>query len=269
MAIKTNHWIWLIPALALILTAGCQPAAPAGNPPTAAQPSAPAGASTATSGQPATSAPSQAPASPTTAAPSPTTLTTRSPTQDQRIIADGAENFLPRVQDLPAEGRFYLPSRTLIGPVHNPDILKDWGLEPGNLYVNQTRRIDGWKATYLRGSEGVNSPQKVTFYLDQHKDAVGALKAIDQFRPGLPANPGRGWTSLPTTIKLGDLATASVRKQTVDDRLQVTYRIDFASRNFAAAVEVSGAETDASLEWTLKAAEMLANRLKTARLVDP
>ncbi len=184
-------------------------------------------------------------------------------------MADGPEAFLPRVQDLPSEGRFYLPSRTLIGPVYNPDILKEWGQEAGTLYINETRRVDGWKATYVRGSEGVNSPAKVTFYIDRFADAAGAQKAVDQFRPGLAANPARFWTLLTNPLKLGDLAAVEVRRQLVDDQPLVTYRIDFAFRNFAAAVEAAGPDTDVSLAWTLKAAQMLEARLKNGRLTLP
>jgi hypothetical protein len=187
-----------------------------------------------------------------------------------RVIQLTPERFLLQLRDLPREGKMYLPPNSL-GPWRNQAYLTQWGEDKGQVYLDRTGRVDGYRVTYYRGSEGVWAPEWIACTVSRYASVAGAQLAVQEYNPVVATWQSAGWVVVENPPLVGESTAASGRKQdpeSSETRL-VIFRLEFSYRNYAVALEAPGRVDEFLRGYVESAASVVLARLQAAPLVEP
>jgi hypothetical protein len=198
-----------------------------------------------------------------TSIPTPTPTPIPSSTPDVRIINTDIQKFLLQQTDLPPEGRYYLPAPNWSSPHHNFEIIQDVGQEIGNQYINETGRVDGWYANYVKGHRNNSLPVEIHSGVVMFSSIEGAKVYMEKYVQGF--NLAAGYVNVETDLGIGD-STAVFEKK---DNETENYVIEFSCRNFIERVLGIGIKSDADKKLIVDIAYLLLNRLQNAPVSDP
>jgi hypothetical protein len=217
-----------------------------------------------TSTSTATSLPTDTPTPTPTSTPTPTA----SPTPDLRIIADTSDNFMLQADDLPPDGKYFLPNSQWISPHHNSEIVSAWGREDGLAYLEETGRIDGWWVYYARGTRTVRAPEEIFHNIIQYESHDGARVAVVDYN--YVAQGDSEWDLINSDIDLGDVSVALISKEMQSNgKFWVWITIDTSFRNYVSRISGSGWEDDVSLDYVIQIAQIALTKLENAELSEP
>ena len=199
----------------------------------------------------------------------PTETPTPSPTPDIRIINGEPKDFQLKREDLPLEGKYYLPNSSWTSPHLNSEVVSGWKVEEGKAYLADTGRVTGWWTAYARGTKAVKMPEEVYCNVIQYKSAEGAQKIITQYTRR-SRHPTEGWKAANIEIELGDVNDIEYKeKVTSGGDKQILYYVDFSYRNFAVECYGWGWEYDVEHQFMENTARVMLNKLKAADLTLP
>jgi len=199
----------------------------------------------------------------------PTPTFTPSPTPDVRVIELEPYNFLLEADDLPPEGKYFMPGGWK-SPHLNSEIISGWGTEDGKEYLANTGRVTGYWIRFVRGTRTVQMPDIVYCGIIQYKTAEGAQLIITNYSRALTSRGGYDWKRKEVEIQLGDINEVVYRKKTLKGgEITITYFVNFAYRNYVAECYGYGLETDVSHEFVENVARAILEKFMQATLVDP
>lgn len=212
------------------------------------------------------------PTSTATNTPEPTfTLTatiTETPTStpDLRIIDIDSKDFLLDKNDMPAEGKYYVPNQLWISPDHNDEVVGRMGKD-GTSFIKETGRIDGWMIVFNRGSSRVRVPEEVLHYIAQFETCEGALIAVEKYAEYTLDNEVE---LVDDDYDLGDKTVISkYRKIQPGGEYIVIYYVETAYRNYVSEVAAYGYEDEFDLDYVIQIAQIPLAMLADAPLVEP
>ncbi len=222
-----------------------------------------------------TLAPTSTPLPPTdtpepTATDTPTPEPTITPTPDLRVIKVDPQTILLQKDDLPPEGKYFLPNAKWISPHHNSEIIASWGVEEGQDYLEKTGRVDGWFVSYKRGTSTVNMPEEIYSNPVMYETAAGARLTVTDYNLVI-RDPDAGWEYVEgANLDLGDINIVITNKELQSNgKNRVRIVIMFAYRNYAVTVRGWGWEGDVTLEFVEAAARKVLDKLMAAELSEP
>ena len=205
--------------------------------------------------------------------PLPTTTSTQtltpSPTPDIRIINGEPKDFQLSLDDLPREGKYYLPNSNWTSPHTNAEVTAGWTVEKGKEYLKDTGRITGWWIAFARGTSQVSMPEEVSCSVIQYQTAEGAQKAMLKYTRGSRI-PGLEFRNVDIKLDLGDANLVEYfYKNPEADVKVIDYFIDFTYKKFLVSCDGYGLEADVSHEFVEDISRRMLNKLKTAELIMP
>ncbi len=219
-----------------------------------------------------TSTITSAPSSTATNTPEPTfTLTatvtlTPTSTPDVRIIEIESDAFLLDKNDMPADGKYYVPNQLWISPDHNDEVVGRMGKD-GTAFINETGRIDGWMIFFNSGTSKVRAPEEVLHYISQFESCEGALLAVEKYAVYKIDNEIELFDD---DYDLGDKTVISrYREIQPGGEYIVIYYIETAYRNYVSEVAAYGFEDKFDLDYVIQIAEIALALLEEAPVVDP
>ncbi|NPV86975.1 MAG: hypothetical protein HPY45_13320 [Anaerolineae bacterium] len=199
----------------------------------------------------------------------PTVTASPTPTPDVRIIDLDPQKFLPKANELPLEGKYYLPGSDWMSLETNEEIISDRGVANGREYVISTGREVGWFVEYARGTRAVAMPEGVYFFVGRHSSAAGAQLAVEKYISPVE-KPERGWKFSDQKADVGDTSKVYyLRRITSGGDYQISYVIDFTYRNFRVIVNCYGFEKDVTHDFCLAMAKLVLKKLEEAPLSPP
>ncbi len=203
-----------------------------------------------------------APTNTSTAVPptkTPTATVTPSPTPDVRVITADPKEFLLDADDLPREGKYYLPNANWKTPHRNSEILNAWGAEKGGKYINETGRVDGWIVAYKRGSSKVPLPDEVYDNVVLYQTAKGAQYSITKYGD---TNLSPDFVEIQSPPAVGDLSRAFLLKKGNTSE----YLYYFSYRNYLHVLDIYGLESEVNPKFVEQIAKKLLAKLEDAQL---
>jgi hypothetical protein len=194
----------------------------------------------------------------------PTATQTSTPTQDLRIVKTGPKDLMLSKEDLPSEAQYYLPNEDMISQLSNTEIISSWGVEEGELYLEETGRIDGWVVTYRRGTSAVGAPEELYQNIVQYETSEGANIAFTKY----------GFITLVTDFSLidhdliiGDDTSVYMRKTLeTNNQYLVDYVVQSRYKNYYFILIGSGWENELDLDYVVRIAEIAMDKIKSAPL---
>jgi hypothetical protein len=200
----------------------------------------------------------------------PTATDTPTPTPDLRVIAIESEKFMLKVDDLPAESRFYLPNSGWISPHKNYEVISGWGEEKGREYLELSGRIDGWWVFYARGSTSVRAPQEIFHNIIQYKSREGAFITVRDFnRITYDRGEAQKYSFIDEDLQLGDLSLAMISKERQPNGKNLVWLlIETCYRNYVSVVGGYGWEDEVTLEYMIGIQKLALEKLAAAPLVE-
>ena len=187
-----------------------------------------------------------------------------SPTPDIRVIDIDPRKLLLEKSDLPAAGKYYLPSGWM-SPLTNAEIVAEWTVEEGKAYLAETGRIHGWKASYQRGTNGAALPDEYYDNVVIYSTSEGAQLIITKY--GI--SEGESAYKQIDAPQVGDLSIVHQKTETdASGGTRVWFRIAFSYRNVYHTLILYGWETEVSLDLGLELANKLVDDLKQLPLSD-
>jgi hypothetical protein len=213
------------------------------------------------------------PTSTNTSTPPPTATATftvtPSPTPDLRIINGVPRDFQLQREDLPPEGKYYLPNSTWTSPHTNAEVTAGWTVAKGKEYLERTGRITGWWTAFARGTSKVSMPEELYCAVIQYQTVEGAQISLVEYDRASRA-PELNIKDKDIELNLGDLNEVQYRYK--DENVEVktiVYYIDFSYKNYLVNCYGYGLEPDVSHEFMENIARIMLNKLKSAELIMP
>jgi hypothetical protein len=201
-----------------------------------------------------------------TVAPTETSTPTSSPTPDLRVIKADPQKFLLKKDDLPVEGKYYIPNSGWMSIHTNEEVISGWTVEEGRNYVIKTGREIGWWVAFLRGTRAVAMPEQIFCQAVRFKTSDGAMLTITE----LSSNKNKrteNLKNLDIEMDLGDHNEVYLYKEiTSGGDYYINYSIEFVYRNYFASVEGYGLEKDVSHEFLEGLARKVLEKLEAAEL---
>lgn len=192
-----------------------------------------------------------------------------SPTPDSRIIQEESRSFLCEKDDMPADGKYYLPGAGWISPHKNEEIISDWGREEGLAYIEETGRIEGWWVYYARGSSTNTLPEEMFCNIVRYETSAGAQLSASKYGYD-DYSTDSDYQMLDLTENLGDNSFAFVYKEMQSNgKNQVWVSVVFVYRNYYLKVRGWGWEDDVQLEDLIIVAQNILAKLEEAPLISP
>lgn len=204
-----------------------------------------------------------------TATPLPTSTPTDtpSPTPDLQVIDADPYTFLLKKEDLPEDANYYLPNSSWISPHRNSEVVGGWGVEEGRLYLEATGRVDGWWASYLRGSSTVIAPEEIYDNVVMYRTSEGAKLTINEH--STCDDPDTEYLELERDLVIGDITRVCMyREMQSSGENREWYRIEFVYRNYFHGIVAWGWEKDIRPEYVEEVARTLLAKLEAAPLSD-
>jgi hypothetical protein len=200
----------------------------------------------------------------------PTEEPTVAPTPDLRIIDTDPQKLLCQKEDLPKEGKYYIPDSTWMSINTNEEVISNRGVEEGRQYVTDTGRVTGWWADRLRGTRAVILPDEIMCGVYMFKTNEGALKALNTYN-SLETDHDNNWKYLPDSKTLGVENNIIVLYKTDSGGDKNTsYDLEFVYKNMMGQVfAYSKKDTDISPEVIEEIAAKMLAKLKAEPLVNP
>lgn len=201
-----------------------------------------------------------------TASPEPTIT----PTPDVQIIDTDPQKLLCTVQDLPEEGKYYIPNEYWMSINTNEEVISTRGVEKGRDYVISTGRVTGWWAARVRGTRAARMPEQLTCGVYLFKTAEGARLAMTKYN-SVEAYPEDGWKYLVVPMDLGDTNIVYARYEIDSGGDKNTgYEIQFTYRNIMVSVFAYAKKEEDVPHAVLEAvARRILEKLVALPLVDP
>lgn len=268
---KLIHWTLAVPLIIMLLV-GCTSSNETRLEALAQTQTALAAPTQAQQGAAATLLPSPPPATFTpepTLAPTPTQAP--SPTPDPRVIDVDPKNLLLVAEDLPAEGKYYLPGSSWISPHRNSEVRSGWGIEKGQEYLDATGRVDGWVVNFKNGTDRVDMPDQVHDTVVLYKTAEGTRLTLEQYSYCTDPERGvkEGYQAYKRSTQIGDASQWCIKTEAqTSGEDKVWLRVEFIYRNVYHAVRAYGRENEVTPEFVESVAAALINKLKAAPLSD-
>lgn len=200
-----------------------------------------------------------------------TPIPTLTPTPDIRIINTDPRKLLLQVEDLPDEGKYYLPNSTWTSLETNEEIISNRGVEKGREYVIETKRVVGWFIVYKRGTRAVRMPDEVYCFVAQHENPEGAQLAVNKFNVSTDTFYKKdNFKKVDINLNLGDVNFVSkkIRINSGGENM-INYEIDFSYRNYRVALEGYGTEKDVSHDFMVSMAKIVLKKLQNSELEYP
>lgn len=164
--------------------------------------------------------------------PSPIPSLTPTATPDLRIITLKADRFLLSVDDLPADGQYFIHSGDMGRSVSNEEMGNRLGAG-GQRLVEQAGRIEGWWVSYSRGANKYPGPLVISNTVDKCSSSQGARMLAD-----LSATYG-GFIRMPDTPQIGDYSLETSQESDAIPGYKY-YRIAFMYRNYVEVLDGYG-----------------------------
>jgi hypothetical protein len=193
---------------------------------------------------------------PPTGTPAPTATPIHTSTPDLSVINVDPKNFLLELEDLPISGKYYLPKNGL-SPYRNSEILQRLGAEKGELYIQETGRLDGWTAIYERGVRIQTIPQTITDNISKFETIEGAQLSINKDISNLSSHYRE--VVFPGTF--GDIRRGF--SYSINNSINFIYY--FSHKNYVHILEFKGTENEVSLELIDAIANKLLEKLVLAQ----
>ncbi len=213
-----------------------------------------------------TSTPTQTPTETPTEIPTdiPTATPTMTSTPDLRVITIESKEFMLTKEDLPQDGRYYLPHESWISPHHNAEVIQDWGKEEGLIYLEKTGRIDGWWVYYDRGNSTIRAPEEIFHNIIQYKTAEGAQLSLTEY--GTRVDDPE-YSVVESDTVLGDGTVIYVRKTMQNNgEYRTWYVVETTYRNYVSIVGGWGWDKDFDLEYVIEIARIAMDKIMAAPL---
>ena len=195
------------------------------------------------------------------------TLTSNpSPTPDTRLIDTDPRKLLLEKNELPAEGRYFLPDAGHISPITNTEIVSAWTVAQGQAYLEETGRIDGWEVSYTRGNSDILLPERVYHNVVIYSKIEGAQIVVTKYQDRAITIGNYKEIDAP---QLGDVSRAFMYSETNsggETRVNIQYA--FSYRNIFHVVDLYGWDKEVSLEFAMSIANTLLESLQTLPLSD-
>jgi hypothetical protein len=212
----------------------------------------------------------------TTFTPEATTSPTQQPTSQNQIIQSDLEKFLCPVEDLPAEGYYYIPDESWKSKVTNEEVIKSRGEIEGRKYVMDTGRVDGWYVERMRNSinsktlQGLILPTNIWCSVTLFKTSEGANLAMKKFN-NVETEKEEGWQYIPEDLTLGD-DNIIFRKYQNDSlgNKNMQYEIDFTYKNLLGRIGAFGTYEQAIQPLMIEQiARLMLDRFQKEPLINP
>jgi hypothetical protein len=201
-----------------------------------------------------------------TAVPTETSTPTLTPTPDLRIIKVDPQKFLLKKDDLPLEGKYYIPNSSWMSIHTNEEVISGWTVEEGRNYVIKTGREIGWWVAFLRGTRAVAMPEQIFCQAVRYKTVEGAMLTITELSSN-KNEKSENLKNLEIEMNLGDHNEVYLYKEiTSGGDYYVHYSIEFVYRNYFASVEGFGLEKDVSHDFLEQLARKVLEKLEAAEL---
>lgn len=194
--------------------------------------------------------------------PTPTSTATivPSPTPDIRLIDIDPRNLLLQTNDLPIEGKYYLPGEGWTSPVLNSEIISSWTVEKGQSYLAETGRIDGWYVSYKRGRSGVLMPEEFYDNVVIYSKIEGAQIVVTKYGDRYITDDNFKEIDAP---QVGDITRAfKMSKTNSSGETRVWIKVTFSYRNVFHDITVWGWEKEVSLDYAVSVATKLLESLR-------
>jgi hypothetical protein len=191
---------------------------------------------------------------------------TITPTPDVRVIKGDPFDYLLKREDLPKEGKYYVPDGGMAGRT-NEEMIADMTVEVGRKYVLDTGRIMGWFVYFYRGSQASQSPQEVYCSVEFYKTSSGALYAGKNYIPDIDKNR----FELKIVNESASFGDSSYSYEIFDTETQrvSTRGILFVYKNVWIWVYGRGTDSDSSWEFIESLANIELAKLQAAPLTTP
>jgi hypothetical protein len=191
-----------------------------------------------------------------------------SPTPDLRVIQLEPKEFLFQKNELPPEGKYFLPGSGWTSPSHNQEVVAQRTVEEGRKYLQETGRIDGWWVAYKRGTNGVNMPEEVYNAVIEFETAEGAQVLLNKYL--IQDLEEDGYIELENAPEIGDATRIFIKKEMQsggDNR--VWFILSFTYMNYYNEIELWGWESDIAQEFAQALSELQLTKLQEVPLVPP
>lgn len=200
-----------------------------------------------------------------------TATATLTPTPDLRVIDTDPKLLLMTVEDLPSEGKYFLPNSQWISPHRNSEVVSGWGIEEGRKYLEETGRVDGWWVYYKRGTKTVNLPDEVSDNVVLYKTAAGARLLIDKYSDCRDPKNIRdyGYVELQDAPQVGDASIwCQWKEMQPNGKYLVKIFLEFTYKNVFHGIDGFGWENEVLPETLEEIANNLLAKLEVAPLSD-
>jgi len=198
--------------------------------------------------------------------PTETSTPTASPTPDLRVIKADPQKFLCKKDDLPVEGKYYIPNSSWMSIHTNEEVVSGWTVEEGRNYVIKTGREIGWWVAFLRGTRTVAMPEQIFCQAVRYKTAEGAMLTITELSSNKNER-SENLKNLEIEMDLGDYNEVYLYKEiTSGGDYYVRYSIEFVYKNYFSSVEGYGLEKDVSHEFLEELARKILEKLEASEL---
>lgn len=195
----------------------------------------------------------------------PTATLTPSPTLDLQVIDIDPRRLLLQKDNLPPNGRYYLPNEQWMSPLTNSEIVSSWTVEEGQAYLAETGRIHGWEVIYNRGTNNVTMPQEVYHNVVLYSNIEGAQIVINKYSA---RNIENGYKEIDFP-QIGDMSHAYQKSETdTNGGTRAVFRLEFVYRNLYHAVVLWGWENEVSSDFAVGIANKLLENSKQLPLSD-
>jgi hypothetical protein len=183
-------------------------------------------------------------------------------TQDLRIITADPKDLLLSLEELPSEPQYYLPNEEWMSQLSNSDVISDWGVEEGELYLEETGRINGWVVTYKKGSSTASAPEQLYQNIVQYETSEGANIAFTKYAYNTRTTE---FSLINHDGIIGDATSVFMHKTLeTDNRYRVNYVVQSRYKNYISIVAGWGWEDEFNLDYVIRIAEIEMDKIKSA-----
>jgi Prokaryotic membrane lipoprotein lipid attachment site len=201
--------------------------------------------------------------------PSATSTITPSPTPEFRIVNGVPRDFQLEREDMPPEGKYYMPNSTWSSPHTNAEVTAGWTVAKGLEYLEDTGRVTGWWSAFRRGTSQVSMPYEVYCNVIQYETAEGAHKGMTKY-PRSDRITDVIFHEVNMELDLGDSNRVEYAYKEENAEVKIIfYYIDFTYKNFLSSCYGYGTEPDVTHEFVEHISRIMLNKLKSAELIVP
>lgn len=198
----------------------------------------------------------------------PTETFTPSPTPDLRVFNIDPMELLMDRNDMPVDGKYYIPNELWNGPHRNSEVVSGWGVEEGRQYLAASGRVDGWFIGYLRGTSRVLAPEEIYNSSILYSSSEGARLVMEEFSLCARAVEEDDYEVVVTDILIGEETSVCLKRTMEPSGAKIIMYLEFQYKNVIQDFYFYGWDYEVDLDMLAQVAENVLARMKELELSD-